>query len=93
MGASGRRARRAFEDFVQFLFRGEGDVDFEQKAVELRFGQRIRAFHFERVLRCHDEKRRFEGIRMPAYRDALFLHRFEKCGLRLGRRAVDFIGE
>ena len=78
-------------DFV--VFRQIIDHHVEHETVELRFGQRIRAFHFDRVLR-REHKERFRQ-RMPhaGRGDLVFLHRFEQRGLRLGRRAVDFVGE
>ena len=37
---------------------GIGHQNLHQEAVELRFGQRIGAFHFDRVLRGHHQERR-----------------------------------
>ena len=65
----------------------------EHEAIELRFGQRIRAFELDRVLRREDVERLVERIGPPLDRDAVLLHRLEQRRLRLGRRAVDFVGE
>ena len=69
------------------------DDHVEHEAVELRLGQRIGAFHLDRVLRGQDEERLFQRIAAPAGRDLVLLHRLQQRGLRLGRRAVDLVGE
>ena len=56
-------------------------------------GKRIGAFHLDRVLRGEDEERLFQRVPNAGGGDLVFLHRFEQRGLRLGRRAVDFVGE
>ena len=69
------------------------DVDLEHEAVLLGFGERIRALLLDRVLgRQHEER---VGQRMPhaADRHLPLLHGFQQRGLRLGRRAVDLIGQ
>ena len=65
----------------------------EEEAVELGLGQRVGALLLERVLRGHDEERLLELADLAAGGDLLFLHRFEQGGLRLGRGAVDLVGE
>ena len=70
-----------------------GDVDLEHEAIELRFGQRIRALELDRVLRRQHEERRRQRPRLAERRHAPFLHRFEQRRLRLRRRAVDFVGQ
>ena len=67
------------------------DIDAEHEPVELRLGQGIGAFLFERILRGQHEEGRSQLIRLPAGGDALFLHRFEERRLRLGRRPVNFV--
>ena len=69
------------------------DDDVEHEAVELRFGQRIRAFELDRVLRREDEERLVELVGASLDRDAVLLHRLEQRGLRLRRRAVDLVGQ
>ncbi len=68
-------------------------LQLEEEPVELCFGQRIRALHLDRVLRRQHEKRLLELKRRLAHGHADFLHRFEECGLCLGRRAVDLVGQ
>ena len=65
----------------------------EQEAIELRFGQRIGAFQLDGVLRRQNKERRFDLVLMPAHRARQLLHGFEQRRLRLGRRAVDFVGQ
>ena len=69
------------------------DAQLEHEPVDLRFGQRIRAFLLDRVLRREHEERLLELERRAADRDLLLLHRLEQRRLHLGRRAVDFVGE
>jgi hypothetical protein len=80
-------------DALLLVKRRVADDDFQQEAVELGFGQRVRAFVFNRVFSCeHGEKRR-ERMQFAVNRHLSFFHRFEQCGLRFRRRAVDFVGE
>ncbi len=65
----------------------------EQEAIELRFGQRIGAFQLDGVLRRQHEERRLDLVLMAAHRARQLLHGFEQRRLRLGRRAVDFVGQ
>ena len=69
------------------------DDDVEHEAIELRFGQRIRAFELDRVLRREHVERLLERVGPALNRDTVFLHRFEKRRLRFRRRAVDFVCE
>ena len=71
----------------------ERHVELEEEAIELRLGQRVRAFHLERVLRREDEERLLEHVRRVADRDAVLVHRLEQRALRLRRGAVDLVGE
>ncbi len=81
-------------DNLKFLFlAGVADVDVEHEAVELGFGQRIGAFLFDGILRGQDEKRLRQAMLLAAGGDLVFLHGLQQCGLGLGRRAVDFVGE
>ena len=65
----------------------------EHEAVLLRFGQRVGAFLFDRVLRRQHEERVGELVADAADRDLPLLHGFEQRGLRSRRRAVDLVGE
>src|SRR5690349_6640651 len=69
------------------------ELDCEQEAVELRFGQRIRADLLDRILRRDDEKRIGQHARLAILRHLSLFHRLEQRALRLGRGAVDFVGE
>jgi hypothetical protein len=67
------------------------DLDLEQKAVELRLGQRI-GVRFDGVLRGEHHEGLWQRERLPFECHLVFLHRFEQR-LRLGRRAVDLVGQ
>src|SRR2546430_2298141 len=69
------------------------DDDMEHEAVELRFGQRVRALELDRVLGGENEERLRERVGAPLDRDAVLLHRLEQRRLRLRRGAVDLVGE
>ena len=83
----------ALHNAAQVLARRIGDQNLHQEAVELRFGQRIRAFHLDRILRGHHQERRFQFMRGGAAGDRALLHRFQQRGLRLRRGAVDLVGQ
>ena len=85
--------RRRPHDVELLVFRRVLDDDVEHEAVELRFGQRIRALELDRVLRGEHEERLGQVVGAPLNRDAVLLHRLEQRRLRLGRRAVDFVGQ
>ncbi len=80
-------------DVVEFLAAQEGDLDFEQKPVELRLGKGVRAFLLDRVLRGHHKERLFELVDRAGRRHGTFLHRLEQCRLRFRRGAVDLVGQ
>ena len=58
--------------------RGVVDVHVHQKAVHLRFGQRISTFLLDRVLRGHDQEQPFQRVRIAAHGDLPLLHGFEQ---------------
>jgi hypothetical protein len=68
-------------------------VELEEEAIELRFRQRVRAFHLERVLRREDDERLIEDVGLLPDGDAVLLHGFEERALRLRRGAVDLVRE
>jgi hypothetical protein len=87
------RRRRLVDDAHLLLLRGVADVDLEHEAIELRLGQRVRTLLLDRVLRREYQKRRRQLVGLPPRRHAVLLHRLEERRLRLGRRAVDLVGE
>ena len=89
----GLNRRRAAGDFELLVEARILDEHLEHKAVLLRFRQRIGAFLFDRVLRRQHEERIGQLVPHAADRDLPLLHRFEQRRLRLGRRAVDFVGQ
>ena len=91
---SGAMTSSGFARDAGFFFeRGIVDLDEKHEAVELRFGQRVGAFLFDRVLGREDKKGRGERIGFAKDGDLVFLHRLEHGRLGLGGRSVDFIGE
>ena len=88
-GGSGRQR----EDAALFLGRRILDDDVEHEPIELRLGQRVRAFLLDRVLGREDEQRPLQVEAHAVDRDLVFLHRLEQRRLRLRRRAVDLVGE
>ena len=69
------------------------DDELEEEAIELRLGQRVGAFHLERVLRREHEERLLELVGLLRDGDRALAHRLEQRRLRLRRRAVDLVGE
>ncbi len=67
--------------------------NLHQEPVELRFGQRIGAFHLDGVLRGHHEEGRLQFVRGGAAGDGALLHGFEQRRLGLRRGAVDLVGQ
>ena len=78
-------ARHATQDLLLFRARRVADAQLQHEAVDLRFGQRIRAFLLDGVLRGEHEERFGERIRRVADGDLLFLHGLEQ-------RACTFAG-
>ncbi len=81
------------EDFLLLVRERVIHPDVEHEAVELRFGERVGALLFDRVLRREDEEGFLQRVGGVAGGDHFLLHRLEQRGLRLRRRAVDFVGE
>ena len=75
------------------LLRQVVDEHVEHESVELRLRQRVGALHLNRVLRGEHEKRLGQLTACAADGHLFFLHRLEQRGLRLGRRAVDLVGQ
>ena len=78
-----RRRRHQIEDLALLGFLRITDIQLQHEAIELRFGQLIGAFLFERVLRGQNEERIGERIGLLADRDLPFLHRFEQARFAL----------
>ena len=76
------------------LLRGGRIAGFraDEKTIELRLGQRIRALVFDRVLRSADEERRRQRMGFAIDRRLTFFHCFKQCGLCFGWRPVNFVG-
>jgi len=68
-------------------------MELEEEAIELRFGQRVRALALQRVLRRQDEERLFQRVARLGDGDSMLLHRLEERALRLRRGAVHLVGE
>ncbi len=69
------------------------ELDLEEEAVELTFGEREDAFVLVRVLRRDDEERVGKLVRLAVDRHLALAHRLEQGSLGAWRRAVDLVGE
>ena len=79
---------------TQFLVAvGVLNLHKKHEPVELRFRQGVGTLLLDRVLRGQHKKRLWQREDAAGHGDVMFLHGLEQCGLRLGRRAVDFVGE
>src|SRR6266853_1600657 len=65
----------------------------EQEAIELRFGQRVRAFELDGVLRGQHEEGNGQLVIVPTHGAGQLLHGLEQRRLRLWRRAINFVGQ
>ena len=82
---------RLVHDADLFLAVRVVDVDVVHEPVELGFRQGISPFMLDRVLGRNHKKGRLDRKGPAGGGDRAFLHRFEQRGLRLGRRAIDFV--
>ena len=69
------------------------DHDLEQEAVELGLGQGIGAFVFDRILRGEGGEDGAQRMDLAVDADLPLLHRLQQGRLRLGRGAVDLVGQ
>ena len=69
------------------------ELDLEEEAVELTFGEGEDAFVLVRVLRRDHEKRIGKLVRLAVDRHLALAHRLEQGGLGARRRTVDLVGE
>ena len=56
-------AGRPLENFVHRVFARIADLQLEEESIELSLGQRIRTFHFDRILCGHHEEWLFQRVR------------------------------
>ena len=95
-GLNGRNvhARRVAVDDRDLLVPAQVvEDDVEQESVELRLGQGIGAFEFDRILRREHEERPLDVVVVSAHRHREFLHGLEQRRLGLRRRAIDLVSE
>ena len=85
--------RHAARDFPFFITTRVIHSDVEQKPIQLRFGEGVRSFLLQRILRGQYNKWSGNQVHLAAHTDVPLLHRFEHRGLCLGRRPIDFIGQ
>src|ERR1700693_2142385 len=67
------------------------NADFQQKAVQLRLGQRIRSLKFNRVLRGEHGEEIGKWISLSIESYLSLFHRLQQRRLRPGWSAVNFI--
>jgi len=92
-GGWGLGAGGAVEDSEEVVELGGFDGNFEGEAIELGFGERVGAFHFDGVLGGEDEEGFGHFVGGFGDGDGLLGHGFEEGGLGFGGGAVDFVGE
>jgi hypothetical protein len=88
-----RAAGRTRQDLGDLVLARRRHHDLQQEPIELRFGQRVGAFHLDRVLRGEHEERLFQRVARAAQGARVLLHRLQQRALRLRRRAVDLVGQ
>src|SRR2546423_1498134 len=71
------------DDLLLRVLRRIVEQDFEQEAIKLRFGQRVRAFVFNRILGGEHGEERRERVGFAVNRRLSLFHRFEERGLGL----------
>ena len=76
-----------------FVFRQIINQHIEHEAIELRFRQRICAFHFDWVLSRQNKERFIERIPAAGGCHLMLTHGFQKCRLSFWRRAIDFVSQ
>ena len=69
------------------------DDQLEHEAVQLGLGQVVGALGLDRVLRGQHQERPLDLVAGPLDRDAVLLHDLQQGRVRLGRRAVDLVGQ
>ncbi len=67
------------------------NVQLEEEAIQLGFGQWIRPFHLQRILRRKNDEWLVQNMRALAHGHAVFLHCFEQRALRLRCRSVHLV--
>jgi hypothetical protein len=72
---------------------GVAQVELLHEAVEFGHREFVRAVPFDGVLGRDNGERLRQVVRLAVDGDLRLLHRFQQCGLRLGRRAVDLVAE
>ena len=76
-----------------FRVAGVAHIHFEKESVELRFGQPVDAFLFDRILGGQHHEWKWQRNRGAVNGDLILLHRLQQGGLSLGRSAIDFVRE
>ena len=87
------RAAVAREDVHLVLHGRIADGNAHEEAVHLRLRQRIGAYEIDRILRGEHHERAGERIGDAVDGDLPLLHDLKQRALRLGRGAVDLVGE
>ena len=72
---------------------GIADTHIQQKAIQLRFGQRIGAFLLDGVLRGHHQEQFGQRITGATHRHLALGHGLQEGGLYFGGRPVDLVGQ
>ena len=86
-------ASGSVEDFVKIVRFRISYVQFEEEAVELRFGEGVGTLHLDRVLRGKHKEGAGYQMLLSGDRDMSFLHCFKESALRFWRGTVDLVGK
>ena len=78
---------------MQLAVIGEGDLDLEEEAIELRLWKGVGPLHLDGVLGRQHEKGQGQRVGGLADRHGALLHRLEERRLGLGRGAVYLVGQ
>ncbi len=68
-------------------------LQLDQKTVQLRFGQRVRAVKLDRILSRQHEERRRQIVPLALDRRVRLAHRLQQRRLRPGRGPIDLVGQ
>jgi len=88
-----RLAALSAQNGALLIVAGVADLDAHEKAVELALREGVGALLLGWVLGRDHHERVGQRHGLPVHRDLAFAHRLQQRTLRLGRGAVDLVGQ